>query len=123
MHLVRTLRRRALLGVQSKPVGHMDAANDEHVAVFLDLADRLRREVPLACWDLARFQRTAKAAGESAGGRGYKVIERRVTGLVHRLVNAVVLGDRGVDAEIDGFCMDGKKRAPQRPSYPFNPHL
>jgi hypothetical protein len=60
---VRTLCRRALLGAQAQVVGHVDAPNNQDVAVFLDLTGRLRREKALAGWDLARFQRTAKGAG------------------------------------------------------------
>jgi hypothetical protein len=91
---VRTLRRRALLGAQPQVVSHVDATNDQHVAVSLDLAGSLRREEPLAGWDLARFQRTAKGAGQSAGGRSNEVVERRVARLVDLRVDAIVLGDR-----------------------------
>jgi hypothetical protein len=38
---VRTLRRRALLTAQSQVVDHMDAANDQNVPVFFDLATGL----------------------------------------------------------------------------------
>jgi len=38
---VRAFCRRALLGLQPQLVGDMDPANDEDVAVFLDLARRL----------------------------------------------------------------------------------
>ena len=91
MDSVRTLRCRALLRAQSKLVGHVDAANDQHVAVLLNLSGCLRREEALAGWDLARFQRTAKGARQSARGRGDEVVERRVARLVDLRVNAIVL--------------------------------
>ena len=93
MNRVRTLCRRALLGVQAQSVGHVDAANDQDVTVLLDLARGFRREEPLAGWDQARFQRTAKGPGQSTRGRGDEVVERRVVRFVHVLVNAIVLSD------------------------------
>ena len=93
MNGVRTLCRLTLLGAQPQPVGHVDAANDQDVTVLLDLARGLRREEPLAGWDLARFQRTAKGAGQSARGCGDEIVECRVVRFVHMLVNAIVLSD------------------------------
>ncbi len=93
MDSVRTLRCRALLRAQSKLVGHVDAANNQDFAVFLDLAGRLRREEAFSGWDLARFQRTAKGARQSARGRGDEVVKRTVVRLVDLRVNAIVLRD------------------------------
>ena len=103
MDSVRTLRRRALLGMQPEMIAHMDTANDQHIAVFLDFAGRLRREIPFSGWDLARFQRTAKGAGQSARSRGDQVVERRVVWLVDLRVDAIVLRDGGMDTEEHGI--------------------
>jgi hypothetical protein len=100
---VRAFRYRALFRAQSQPEGDMDTANNENVAVLLDLADRLRREKPLSGWDLARFQRAAKGARQSASGGSDQIVERRVVRLVHLRVDTVVLGHRGVDAEEHRF--------------------
>ena len=123
VNAVRTLRRGVLLGLQPQVVGHVDATNDQDIAVLLDVADRLRREKALAGRDLARFQRTAKGASQSAGGRGDEVVERCIARLVDLRVDAIVLGHRRVDAEMNGLCSDGKEGAAMRAPHPFDPHL
>jgi hypothetical protein len=100
---MRAFRRLTLIRWQQQAIGDVDAADDEHVALFLDLADRFRRQEPFSGWDLARLQRTAKGAGQSAGRRGDQIVERRVARLVHPLVDAVVLGHGRVHAELDGL--------------------
>lgn len=94
MNVVRTLRRGVLIGLQPQVVGHVDATNDQHIAVLLDFAGRLRREESFSGWDLARFQRTAKGASQSAGGRGDQVVQRCIARLVDPRVNAIVRGHR-----------------------------
>lgn len=103
MNSVRPLRGGVLLGAQAQVVADVDAANDQDVAVLLNLTGCLGREKALACWNLARFQRTAKGARQSAGGRGDEVVERCVVRLVDPLVDAIVLRDRGVNAEEHGW--------------------
>ena len=92
MDSVRPLRRRVQLGMQPQLVAHVDTANDQDSAVFLDLAGRLR-ELTVSDWDLTRFQCTAKGAGQFAGGRGDEVVERRVARLVDLRVDAITLRD------------------------------
>ena len=120
---VRTLRRRTLLGAQAQSVGHVDAANDQDVAVLFDFARGLGGEKALAGRDLARFQRTAKGARQSAGRRGDEVVQRRIARLVDLRVDPIVRGHRRVDAEMDGVLPDGEKGTAVRSLHAFDPHL
>src|SRR5215212_10327805 len=61
----------------------------------------IHREEALAGWDLARFQRTTKGAGQSAGRGSDEIVERRIARLVDLRVNPIVLGHRRVDAEME----------------------
>ena len=123
MNVVRTFRRGMLIGLQPQVVGHVDATHDEHVAVLLDFARGLGGENALAGWDLARFQRTAKGASQSARGRGDEIVDRRIARLMDRRVDAIVLGHRRVDAEMNGLCSDGEEGAAVRTLDAFDPHL
>jgi hypothetical protein len=113
---------RSLLRSQPQPVGDVDAADDQDAVLLLDLANSLRRQEPVSGRNLARFQRTAKGAGQSPRSRGDEVIERRIARLVHPLVDTIVLGDRGVDTEMDRLFADGEICAPVRAPHPFDPH-
>ena len=57
-------------------VANPNPLDDQYPAVYLDLALGFRRQVPLGCFDLARFQRAAQCSGQSAGGGGDDVVER-----------------------------------------------
>ena len=120
---VRALRRGVLIGLHPQVVGHVDATHDQDIAVLLDVAGRLRREKALAGWDLARFQRTAKGAGQSAGGRGDEVVERRIAWLVDLRIDAIVLGHRRVDTEMNWVCSDREEGAAVGSLHAFDPHL
>jgi hypothetical protein len=62
--------------------GHREAVVDgdppdhQHVVIGLDLADSLDLEPVAVDFDLTRFQRAGKRAGQSAAGSGHHVVER-----------------------------------------------
>jgi hypothetical protein len=101
VNVVRPFCCTVLRGLQPQVVGHVHAAHDQDGALLFDLARGFRREEALAGWDLARFQRTTKGAGQSAGRCGDEIVERRVERLVNLRVNPIVLGNRRVGAEMD----------------------
>jgi len=69
------------------------ASHDEHLAIGFDLADGLRGESSFSGRDPARFQRAAKRPGQSPGGCGHQIIERRRMRLVNARINAVMRRD------------------------------
>lgn len=74
-------------------VTHVNATNDQYLAVKLDLPRRLRCETPFTGRDPARLQRAPKGAGESASGRGDDVVQRRGVGFVNVGIHSVVPRD------------------------------
>ena len=123
VNVVRPFCRGVLIGLQPKVVGHVNAAHDQDSAVLFDLARGFRREEALACWDLARFQRTTKGARQSAGRGSDEIVERRIARLVDLRVNPIMLGHRRVDAEMDWVGPDGEEGAAVRTLPAFDPHL
>jgi len=100
----------------------MDPFDNEDLALLLDLADRLRREVSVACIDATRFQRASQGAGQSATGRSNDIVER---GRIRRIgvgIYAVMFGNFAVDAERDVLVFRGQPRIADRPSNPFDPY-
>jgi hypothetical protein len=64
-----------LLG-SAKLVVDRNPTDDENIVFELDLAHRFRRQSSVGGVDLARFQRTAESAGESARRSSNHVIQR-----------------------------------------------
>jgi hypothetical protein len=101
-------------------VGDMDPFDNEDLAVLLDLTDRLRREVSVACIDATRLQRASQGAGQSATGRSNDIVER---GRIRRIgvgIYAVMFGNFAVDAERDVLVSGGQPRIADRPPNPFD---
>jgi hypothetical protein len=71
----------------------MDSFDYQHIAVFFDFAAGIRGEISLAGRDLARFQRAAEGAGQSAGGRGNHIVQSGGLRFVNLRIDAVVLGN------------------------------
>jgi hypothetical protein len=94
--------------LDGEDVAHMYALDHEHAVLDLDLAGRLTDQSSLACRDLTRFQRASEGAGQSAPRGGDDVVERRRALGLPRCLNAVVLGDRVVDAEPHRLRFGGK---------------
>ncbi len=73
-------------------VGHVDALDYQDFSIHLDLAERIRRQVSLACRNPARLQRTAKGARQSASRRRDEIVYRRSVRRVYLQVHAIVFG-------------------------------
>ena len=95
------------LGILPPVFGHAEAVVDgdsldqQHVVLGLDLTNRLYLEPVPVDFDLTRFQRAGKGAGQSAAGRGYHVVERRRVRWVLVRRDVVMLGHLRVDTEHD----------------------
>src|SRR5207248_73048 len=93
------------LGILPPVSGHAQAVVDgdsldhQHVVLGFNLANRLYLEAVPLDFDLTRFQRAGKGAGQSAAGRGYHVVERRRMRRELLRRNVVMLGNLRVDAE------------------------
>jgi hypothetical protein len=85
--------------------GLLDALDDEHFALDLDLSDRLGVEVLER--HLTRCQRARKGAEQSAARGGDHVVERGVVGFYVLRRDAVVFGDLAVDTEHYRIFLDG----------------
>jgi hypothetical protein len=104
---VDALRLLTLLLRHGQAVVGRDPFDHEHAVALEDLADGLDL-IPLRIdFDLTRFQRAGKGARQSATGRGDDIVERR--GVRRKLlgIDAVVLGDLGVDPEGDRVALRG----------------
>ena len=80
-----------------------NAANDENAVLRLDLTTHVAGQCSLSCLDIPRCQRGGKGALQS-GGRGRDdIIQRGRARLFDgSRIQAVVLGDRSMNAEGDG---------------------
>jgi hypothetical protein len=115
--LVRALGRLALVRwtvlqpiANAYPFDHQDSILD------LDVAFRVRLQLPLPGVDPTRLQRATKGAGESAGGGSDDVVERGGPGLHPLGEAAIVLADGSVGAEHDRLRLGGEIREPLRPA-------
>lgn len=102
-------------------VGDVDAFDHEHVAFELELSDGIGCEFFDS--DLARCQRSCKGAGQSTGGSGNDVVQCcRVWGIGVRR-NAVMFGDRTVQAERHRLLLARQPGQTDRSALPFDVNL
>ncbi len=86
------LGRLALVWLKLQVIPHLDAADDQHFSVQLDLAGRLRTEPALSGGNPARLQRAPKGPRQSPGGGRHDVVQRGGMRRMDLGVHAVVLG-------------------------------
>jgi len=116
------------LGILPPVSGHAQAVVDgdsldhQHVVLGFNLANRLYLEAVPLDFDLTRFQRAGKGAGQSAAGRGYHVVERRRMRRELLRRNVVMLGNLRVDAEHDRLLLAGQVRETLGAAQPLDPH-
>lgn len=104
-------------------IDDVDAFEDQHLVLDLDLAAHLGGQPALAGIDVARLQRTCQGAGESAACGGDQVIDRRGVRRRDLWADAVVLGDGAVHAERHGARLGGQISKSQRPDLSFDSDL
>ena len=105
-----------------EPVAHVDAFDEQHAVVCLDLANGLDLVALGIDLDLTRLQRAGEGASQSAAGRGHYVVQCGGMGWVLLRSDAVVLGHLGVHAEHDWRLLGRKKGKTLRAAKPLNPH-
>ena len=111
----------AFLG-DREPVAHVDAFDDQHAVLCLDLANGLDLIALGIDLDLTRLQRAGEGARQSAAGGGHYVVQCRGVGWVLLRPDAVVLGHLGVHAEHNGRVLGGQKGKTLRAAKTLNPH-
>ena len=87
------LGRLALGGVKLQAVANVDASDDQHLPVQLDLTGCFRGQESLPGRDPARLQRAPKGSGESPGGGSHDIVQRGRVGLVDGRIHSVMLCD------------------------------
>jgi hypothetical protein len=105
-----------------EPVAHMDAFDEQHAVLCLDLANRLDLITLGIDLDLTRLQRAGEGARQSTASSGHNVVQCRGVGWVLLRPDAVVLGYLGVHAEHNGRVLGGQKGKTLRAAKTLNPH-
>ena len=105
-----------------EPIAHVDAFDEQHAVLCLDLANGLHLVALGIDLDLTRLQRAGEGASQSAAGGGHYVVECRGVRWVLLGPHAVVLGHLGVHTEHDWRFLGGQKGKPLRAAKPLNPH-
>ena len=83
----------AVFGGQFELIGHVDAPQNEDVAIFADIAAYIGGQITFTRRNLTRFQRAAKGSSQSATcGRNY-IVNRRSVGIVDVGIDLVMLGN------------------------------
>jgi len=98
----------------------VDAFDDQHLPVFFDFAPGLGGQQPLTGWNLARFQRTAKRAGQSACCRCNHIVQGGGMRLVNIGIHSVVFGYFRMNTKHNRIFHLGQIGPPQWSLYPFN---
>ena len=103
-------------------IAHVDALDHKDSVLDLDLAGRLPDKTAVARVDVTRLQCAAEGSRQSAAGSGDNVVQRGRALGVSGSGDAVVLGDLGVNAEVDRLALTRYLRAAQRSANAFDPH-
>jgi hypothetical protein len=103
--------------INAQEVLDVDALDDKHLVLNLDLAEAFTDQPALTRWNLARLQRASKRAGQSASGCSHDVIQRRRMLGLAAARDTVVIRDLVMDAEGHGLGLGRNRRAAQRASY------
>src|SRR5918995_1030874 len=126
----RAPRRMGVVGpFDSRPIGvgrhpqlvtDVDALDDEHLVLDLDLTHSVTPETTASGGDLARLERAPERARQSARGRRHHIVKGRGVRLVTALGGAVVRGDRPMHTKDDRTILRRDLRIPQRACGSFN---
>jgi hypothetical protein len=103
-------------------VMRVDAPDDQDLAVQFDFAGDLRNQLAVARVNLARFQRTAKSAGQSTACCGDDIIKCGCARWKFFRRDLVMLGHFGMDPEGHRIFFGGQPGQPLGAGLPFNPH-
>jgi hypothetical protein len=120
MHIMHPFGRIDMVFFDFEEIVDMDVPDQEHFSIFADLTGGFRAKPSLACGYIARLQRAAKGARQSAGGCGHHVVERRGGGLEALRINAVMRCDLRVHPKHHRFFGLRKIGAADRAAQAFD---
>jgi hypothetical protein len=103
-------------------VVRVDAPDNQHTPIHFNFADDFGNEFAIAGVNLARFQRTAKSAGQSAAGSGHNIIQRGCARREFARRDLVMLSYFRVHAKMHGFLLCWQVSQPQRSDLALDPH-
>jgi len=121
--VVNALGRLTLFRIQLEVVAYVYTSDHQYVLFQLYFASCFRDQPAVSGRNVTRLQRAAKGAGQSAGGRGHDVIEGGCVRIVDVGIDAVMLGDFGVDAEEGGGFFGREIGAAERAFDAFDAHV
>jgi hypothetical protein len=101
----------------------VDASDDEHVLLGLDLADSFGDEPSVGRRDLTRIQRASESSTESTGRAGDNVIERRGARRISIRRDLVMLSNRAVHPESDRLRLTRQPGLSNRTFYSLDADL
>ena len=102
------VRRLLLVSLDSgEPIFDGDLADYQYATVEVYLTHCLRDKRSVGCVDTARLQRAPKGPGQSPGCGGDQVVDCCGRRRIGALIDAVVLGDFGMDTKRDRAIMAG----------------
>lgn len=101
-------------------IDDVNAFYHKNLVLEFYLAGDIGCQLAGACVDLARFQRAAKCACQSAACCGDNIVQRGCVGLEGFGADTVVLGDLPMNAEDDRLGFRGEVGAAHRPRFTLN---
>jgi len=101
----------------------VNAFNDHHFAFKLNFTSCFRGKQAVASRDSARFQRAAKRARQSTGGRCDNVIQRRRMRLMYLRIDFIMFGHFRMDPKENWVLFHRQKSPAQRTFYSFNSNM
>jgi hypothetical protein len=110
------------LGGDREAVAHVNALDDQHIVLGLDLTDGLYLVALRIDFDLTRLQRAGERARQSPPGSGHDIVQRRGVRRVLLGPDAIVLGDLRMHAKHDRSLLSGQVCEALRAAEPLDPH-
>lgn len=98
----------------------MNAFDQEHPVVLLNLSGHVGDQPPFAGRNFARLQRAPEGSGESPSGGRDQVVERGGVRRVLLNIYTVVISHRSVHPEQDRLGLFREKRFSERSTDPFD---
>lgn len=110
-----------LLLVDLEIVRHMNSSDDEHTALFLNLAYGFGSEASIACRNTPRLQRAPKRASQSTCGSSHHIVKRGGVRLLGTCIYPIVLCHLRVQPEKYRLLVHWKIRTTQGTLDTLNP--
>lgn len=99
-----------------QPQGNVYPFNDQRTVIGFDLASDIRGKLPGRSIDMTRIQRASKGSNHSTAGRSDHIVESRCVNFRQPgWIDAIVRGNRPVNAKLDGLGLGRDGGRSQRP--------